>query len=210
MPLRYRASLEDNWQPINANTYEFIAPLSVADRHFMRLFAHVVMVAYPPTPGYSQGYERDLSSATPIVDGIITGYELREYGEYRESYNGSETQTFVGIQIRLFTLDEPEGTDWFPAKAAGSYPYLVSGMTGIDNIVVTFVPYSSPPPYVNSPCILRAYLEGVLVFNQLFDGCPYVEVVDQPVCPPDTCEVDCGTHVCCYGSDGVSVFSFSK
>ena len=30
------------------------------------------------------------------------------------------------------------------------------------------------------------------------------------VCPPNTCEIDCGTHVCCYGSDGIAVFSFEK
>ena len=30
------------------------------------------------------------------------------------------------------------------------------------------------------------------------------------VCPPNTCPVDCGTHICCYGSDGIVVSSFSK
>jgi hypothetical protein len=29
-------------------------------------------------------------------------------------------------------------------------------------------------------------------------------------CPPNTCEVDCGTYVCCYGSDGISVFNYNK
>ncbi len=35
-----------------------------------------------------------------------------------------------------------------------------------------------------------------------------VEVLDE--CPENTCEVDCHTHTCCYGSDGIAVHSFSK
>ena len=29
-------------------------------------------------------------------------------------------------------------------------------------------------------------------------------------CPPDTCEVDCGTYVCCYNSQGISTFNYTK
>lgn len=29
-------------------------------------------------------------------------------------------------------------------------------------------------------------------------------------CPVDTCAVDCGTHVCCYNSQGISVFNYLK
>ena len=29
-------------------------------------------------------------------------------------------------------------------------------------------------------------------------------------CPPNTCAVDCGDHICCYGSDGISQFSYLK
>lgn len=210
MPLRYRASLEDNWQPINADTYEFIVPISTSSYHRVDLFAHTAKSGLPGTSGFSNVYEQYISDISCVVSGVITGYELKEYREARISYNGSAPETFVGIQIKVFTFNEPQGTEWKPLKSASADPYLLPGMTGNDNLVVTFFPFGSVPVYDNSPCILRAYLEGVLVFNQLFDGCPYVEVVDQPVCPPDTCEVDCGAHVCCYGSDGVSVFSFSK
>ena len=30
------------------------------------------------------------------------------------------------------------------------------------------------------------------------------------LCPPNTCEVDCGEHICCYGSDGIAVSNFLK
>jgi hypothetical protein len=29
-------------------------------------------------------------------------------------------------------------------------------------------------------------------------------------CPPNTCSVDCGSYVCCYGADGISVFNYNK
>ncbi len=29
-------------------------------------------------------------------------------------------------------------------------------------------------------------------------------------CPPNTCEVDCGNYICCYGSDGIAVISYLK
>lgn len=38
-----------------------------------------------------------------------------------------------------------------------------------------------------------------------------VECVEvQEKCPKDTCEVDCGTHICCYDSNGIPVYSFDK
>lgn len=41
---------------------------------------------------------------------------------------------------------------------------------------------------------------------------PQIDVTCFPPeeCPPNTCEVQCGNHVCCYNSDGISVFSFPK
>ncbi len=36
------------------------------------------------------------------------------------------------------------------------------------------------------------------------------EVAFVGVCLPDTCEVDCGTHICCYGSDGITTYSYLK
>ncbi|MGL5078540.1 MAG: hypothetical protein ACRDBG_22305 [Waterburya sp.] len=33
---------------------------------------------------------------------------------------------------------------------------------------------------------------------------------EQQQCPPNTCEVECGNTICCYGSDGISVLNFPK
>ena len=32
----------------------------------------------------------------------------------------------------------------------------------------------------------------------------------QETCPPDTCPVDCGDHICCYGSNGIATYSYLK
>lgn len=45
------------------------------------------------------------------------------------------------------------------------------------------------------------------------DEPPWYEIVCDPSqeeCPENTCAVDCGSHICCYGSDGISVFAYAK
>ena len=46
----------------------------------------------------------------------------------------------------------------------------------------------------------------------LYGGLPMPEIslTCIGICPPNTCEVDCGNHICCYGSDGIAVSSFLK
>ena len=35
-------------------------------------------------------------------------------------------------------------------------------------------------------------------------------VIVEEECPPDTCSVDCGSYVCCYNSQGISTFNYTK
>lgn len=57
---------------------------------------------------------------------------------------------------------------------------------------------------------------GNLLFSKLFtNDTPNVSVecITEPPddsCPENTCQVDCGTHYCCYGSDGIAVHSYLK
>lgn len=58
-------------------------------------------------------------------------------------------------------------------------------------------------------CDTRFYKNGELVLALLKRRfCPEIEKVEE--CPENTCKVDCDTHYCCYGSDGVSIFSYEK
>lgn len=51
--------------------------------------------------------------------------------------------------------------------------------------------------------------EPVPLFQRISPDSPEVKLGEQK-CPPNTCAVDCGTHVCCYNSQGISVFNYLK
>lgn len=57
-----------------------------------------------------------------------------------------------------------------------------------------------------STCTFKAYKGSILVVNRTQQSCPEVEYFDQ--CPPNTCEVLCGNTICCYNSEGISVFNY--
>jgi len=62
------------------------------------------------------------------------------------------------------------------------------------------------------PCVFDARdADGQLVYSETRLRCPSVSYYT-PVntCPPNTCRVDCGTRYCCYNSQGISVFNYTK
>ncbi|WP_146132208.1 hypothetical protein [Pleurocapsa sp. CCALA 161] len=81
--------------------------------------------------------------------------------------------------------------------------YIVPG--SLRNVAYVFTP-SSSVKYV-----IDIYKNGAVVASDAGDLSPTVsyQCITQQ-CPPDTCEVDCGTHVCCYNSQGISVFNYNK
>jgi len=76
----------------------------------------------------------------------------------------------------------------------------------IDN--VRYTPLGQEDPECATRCVFKIFLDGELVFEDIQSDCPEVEIVEDE-CPEGTCEVICGDTMCCYGSDGVSVHSFS-
>lgn len=65
---------------------------------------------------------------------------------------------------------------------------------------------SEPEPYEYE---FRGYKNGELILTDTGYGEPTVQV-DCSQCPPNSCEVDCGNHVCCYNSQGKVVYSYVK
>lgn len=58
-------------------------------------------------------------------------------------------------------------------------------------------------------CDTRFYKNGEVIKAILgLRECPVIEKLNQ--CPENTCRVDCGTHYCCYNSEGISTFSYLK
>lgn len=49
-----------------------------------------------------------------------------------------------------------------------------------------------------------------LAYFQKESVCPEVWEAEPKECPPGTCEVDCGNHICCYDSYGIPVDGFTK
>lgn len=67
--------------------------------------------------------------------------------------------------------------------------------------------------YVEEDVTFIVKNNGVTVFSRTDSSIPQIEtecVIQTNQCPENTCEVDCGTHICCYGSDGIAVHSFEK
>ena len=69
-------------------------------------------------------------------------------------------------------------------------------------------------PNNNNECRFTVFSGQQIIFQRTQWGCPEVELIeteDELVqCPEGTCQVDCGSVYCCYGSDGYAVDSFSK
>lgn len=65
-------------------------------------------------------------------------------------------------------------------------------------------------PNVCGECTFKVFKNELIVYEETRSQCPEVEIVNQQECSEGTCEVECGDTICCYGSDGVSVFNFPK
>ncbi len=61
-----------------------------------------------------------------------------------------------------------------------------------------------------SECALEFYQNSNLVYQRKEAICPTVWEEEEK-CPPGTCEVECGAHICCYDpTTGIAVTSISK
>lgn len=48
------------------------------------------------------------------------------------------------------------------------------------------------------------------IYSRIANTCPIVNIKCGESCPLGTCECDCGTVICCYNDNGISVKSFAK
>jgi hypothetical protein len=61
------------------------------------------------------------------------------------------------------------------------------------------------------PKVLKIFDNRGLVFTSQFNSCPDVIIeCSETECPPNTCKVDCGNHICCYDKNGYPVKTIQK
>jgi hypothetical protein len=65
-------------------------------------------------------------------------------------------------------------------------------------------------PSVCNHYTFKVFEDGVEIFRRTDPNQPQVILGSLDNCPENTCAVDCGTYVCCYNSQGISVFNYLK
>ncbi len=96
--------------------------------------------------------------------------------------------------------------NWFPfdhcANDTGNY--------GMNLVKTAIVPFDGSTLSVD--CKVKIYDTRGYVFSKTFDTyCPNITYLCQGnECPPNTCAVDCGNHICCYDNRGIAVQTIAK
>lgn len=66
-------------------------------------------------------------------------------------------------------------------------------------------PVNGTPVYT-----LHIYRDNTEVFSRTEEFYPVQVFLIEKKCPDNTCSVDCGTHICCYGSDKIATYYYTK
>lgn len=102
---------------------------------------------------------------------------------------------------------------WHSATVVGNFFYYYPNIGTFPSGGVLIDPatfQNTPQNYCTTAgCNFKVFLGQQETLNITQPTCPIAELAPDQ-CPPNTCEVDCGSYVCCYGSDGISVFNYNK
>lgn len=116
-------------------------------------------------------------------------------------------------RVRAFTKDPDSGSSRSVKVNPGSYndPAIDLGKGFFDYSIKenpNFFPKACLTE-VPTTCILKFFKEGATVLEIEKPKCP--EVWEKyPECPAETCEIDCGNHVCCVDARGYVVDGYTK
>lgn len=143
------------------------------------------------------------------LDGSIT--ELAAWrGSYRIAMRGATaTNAFVEVTRSTDFYIPSSSTAGYYDLGNGTYKRY-NGRLFLDGSVVTtkYTPLNPEPLTCIKACIFTAYKNGQQVYRQQQASCPLVQCVSAQQCPPNTCDVLCGNTICCYNSEGISVFNY--
>ncbi len=117
------------------------------------------------------------------------------------------------LRVRAFVLDPTTGSARSVKVNSGGYhDPAIDLAEGFFGYAIEENPLVEPKACLNEipyNCFLRFYKDGKLVYELETPECLEVNEVTQQ-CPPTTCAVDCGDHVCCVNRDGYVVDGFFK
>jgi hypothetical protein len=88
----------------------------------------------------------------------------------------------------------------------GAESYSGIYITSFSNIVVTLSSPTSNNPQINYE--FRVFKNNQVVLTDTGSAQPNVTYTCGVGCPSNTCDVLCGNTICCYNSDGISVFNY--
>jgi hypothetical protein len=164
---------------------------------------HYVTVSYLPTRNDGLGgYSRmtyTIKDFSPFLGGVV---------ERLDEYSLGHPVVQV-VQMKTIEQDGRYGWNTF---AFNKFPWLPSlAMPG--SVTVTIGDPTGvilPGWYRSKIAFFKNGLGAGSVTEQNKTVTASWECIPVVTCPADTCAVDCGTYVCCYNAQGISVFNFNK
>lgn len=177
----------------------------------------IAFISEPVTEKQGTIIATDVFSLTPRIG--------QDWSLQAPSYYDPSDTTLRLVSFGTYTENEPE-----PTEPGITYqPEIIgtsSGQTlkywrhprtrfGWDSSIREYLYQEKPvinywQPANGTPLYtLHIYQGENEVFSRTEEFFP-VQVFLVENCPDNTCPVDCGTHICCYGSDGIAVSYYNK
>lgn len=163
---------------------------------------HFVTVSYVPMhPVSGVTYDRmtyTTKLSSPFIGGLQENSRAEYYGHPVVDVVSMRTTQQNGLpDWNYFSFRE---FPWLPSFAmAGSITVSIGSPTGVVD-----------PGWFESK--IAFYKNGLEIHSsiELNKTITAVWECSTVTCPFDTCPVDCGSQICCYNSQGISVFNYSK
>ncbi len=99
----------------------------------------------------------------------------------------------------------PSLVSWQYASAGFGYDFNNRIDYYTDVVITYWHPVNGDPIYT-----LKIFKGNNQIFSRTENERPLQVFFRENVCPPNTCPVDCGEKICCYGRDGIAVASYGK
>lgn len=167
---------------------------------------------------YAEWYVRYKRSATSSEEGIA--YFIYDGEPVAEIWRASDNRTMIAVKgwspqfAEDYTGTYPPYYEEIKTAKPGFIPIGANKIIYPDAVIVRhekrqFIDWVR----VGGDVTFVVKNQGEIVFSRTDNEIPQVQtdcIGQDDQCPENTCEVDCHTHICCYGSDGIAVHSFDK